>query len=150
MITDKLNMFSGQTGQAVTATAASTDVIDLGPLTHGNTRRDIGAGEPLYLVIAVLVAATAAGAGQQQIGLLDHPVEDGLRPVGDGDLGLQIGQHLGREIGDRDPGVRGPEVHGQHDATARIERKSGGRATPGGVRFTRIHHQTAGEQWFDA
>lgn len=62
MITDKLNMFSGLAGQAVTATAASTDVLDLGPLTHGNTRRDIGAGEPLYLVIAVLVAAAAAGA----------------------------------------------------------------------------------------
>lgn len=62
MITDKLNMFSGLAGQSVTATAASTDVLDLGPLTHGNTRRDIGAGEPLYLVIAVLVAAAAAGA----------------------------------------------------------------------------------------
>ncbi|EPE7209198.1 TPA: hypothetical protein NOS95_002645 [Pseudomonas aeruginosa] len=62
MITDKLNMFSGLTGQAVTASAASTDVVDLGPLTHGNTRRDIGAGEPLYLVVAVLVAAAAAGA----------------------------------------------------------------------------------------
>lgn len=62
MITDKLNMFSGMAGQVVTATAASTDVLDLGPLTHGNTRRDIGAGEPLYLVIAVLASATAAGA----------------------------------------------------------------------------------------
>ncbi|ABY97655.1 hypothetical protein HMH05_25935 [Pseudomonas sp. SbB1] len=62
MITDKLNMFSGLAGQAVTASAASTDVIDLGPLTHGNTRRDIGAGEPLFLVVCVLLAAAAAGA----------------------------------------------------------------------------------------
>lgn len=67
MITDKLNTFSN--GQAVTATAASTDVLDLGPLTHGNTRRDIGAGEPIYLVVATLVAATAAGAATTNIQL---------------------------------------------------------------------------------
>ncbi|QHA83540.1 hypothetical protein E3Z27_18570 [Pseudomonas mediterranea] len=67
MITDKLNTFSN--GQAVTATAASTDVIDLGPLTHGNTRRDIGAGEPIYLVVAALTAATAAGAATTNIQL---------------------------------------------------------------------------------
>ena len=60
MITDKLNTFSA--AQDVTASAASTDVLDLGPLTHGNTRRDIGAGEPIYLVVATLVAAAAAGA----------------------------------------------------------------------------------------
>ncbi len=60
MITDKLNTFSA--AQAVTATAASTDVIDLGPLTHGNTRRDIGAGEPMHFVVTALTTATAAGA----------------------------------------------------------------------------------------
>lgn len=60
MITDKLNTFSA--AQAVTATAASTDVIDLGPLTHGNTRRDIGAGEPLHFVVTALTTATASGA----------------------------------------------------------------------------------------
>lgn len=60
MITDKLNTFSA--AQAVTATAASTDVLDLGPLTHGNTRRDIGAGEPIHLVVSALTTATAAGA----------------------------------------------------------------------------------------
>lgn len=43
MITDKLLMFSE--AQAVTDTAASTDVIDLGPI-DGN-RRDIGVGYPL-------------------------------------------------------------------------------------------------------
>lgn len=43
MITDKLLMFSE--AQAVTNTAASTDVIDLGPI-DGN-RRDIGVGYPL-------------------------------------------------------------------------------------------------------
>ncbi|APC23008.1 hypothetical protein BME99_20795 [Pseudomonas protegens] len=67
MITDKLNTFSE--AQDVTATAASTDVIDLGPLTHGNTRRDIGAGEPIYLVVATLVAAAAAGAATTNIQL---------------------------------------------------------------------------------
>lgn len=67
MITDKLNTFSN--AQLVTASAASTDVIDLGPLTHGNTRRDIGAGEPIYLVVAMLAAATAAGAATTNIQL---------------------------------------------------------------------------------
>ncbi|WP_247842586.1 Bbp16 family capsid cement protein [Pseudomonas sp. MWU12-3103b] len=67
MITDKLNTFAA--AQVVTATAPSTDVIDLGPLTHGNTRRDIGAGEPIYLVVAVLVAAAAAGAATTNIQL---------------------------------------------------------------------------------
>ncbi|MDO9344837.1 MAG: hypothetical protein Q7T99_15265 [Pseudomonas sp.] len=65
MITDKLNIFSD--GQDVTATAASTDVIDLGPLTGGNTRRDIGAGEPIYLVVTMLIAAAAAGAATTTI-----------------------------------------------------------------------------------
>ncbi|NMZ78405.1 Bbp16 family capsid cement protein [Pseudomonas mandelii] len=67
MITDKLNTFSN--AQLVTATAASTDVIDLGPLTRGNTRRDIGAGEPIYLVVAMLAAATAVGAATTNIQL---------------------------------------------------------------------------------
>ncbi len=43
MILDKLLMFSE--AQAVTATAASTDVIDLAPVD--GTRRDIGVGYPL-------------------------------------------------------------------------------------------------------
>lgn len=67
MITDRLNTFSN--AQVVTATAASTDVLDLGPLTHGNTRRDIGAGEPIYLVVAALTAAAAAGAATTNIQL---------------------------------------------------------------------------------
>lgn len=40
MILDYLNMFSQ--AQAVTATAPSTDVIDLGLLYTGNDVRDIG------------------------------------------------------------------------------------------------------------
>lgn len=73
MITDKLNTFS--TAQAVTATAASTDVIDLGPLTHGNTIRDIGAGEPVYLYVSVGAAATAAGAATVTISLQTDTAE---------------------------------------------------------------------------
>lgn len=57
MITDKLLMFSE--AQAVTNTAASTDVIDLGPI-DGN-RRDIGVGYPLEFWVLVNEAATASG-----------------------------------------------------------------------------------------
>ena len=67
MITDKLNTFSS--AQVVTASAPSTDVIDLGPLTHGNTRRDIGAGEPIYLVVVAQASAAAAGAATANIQL---------------------------------------------------------------------------------
>lgn len=54
MMYDKLNTFG--TEQAVTSTAASTDIIDLGAV------RDIGNGEPLELVILVTESATASGA----------------------------------------------------------------------------------------
>jgi len=54
MMYDKLNAFG--TDQAVTATAASTDIVDLG------AARDMGNGEPLELVILVTETVTAAGA----------------------------------------------------------------------------------------
>ena len=54
MMYDKLNAFG--TDQAVTATAASTDIVDLG------AARDMGNGEPLELVILVTQTVTAAGA----------------------------------------------------------------------------------------
>ncbi|RRM92734.1 Bbp16 family capsid cement protein [Escherichia coli] len=57
MITDKLLMFSE--AQAVTNTAASTDVIDLGPID--GKRRDIGVGYPLEFWVLVNEAATASG-----------------------------------------------------------------------------------------
>lgn len=65
MILDKLLMLSE--AQAVTATAASTDVIDLGPI-KGN-RRDIGVGEPLEFWANVNTTATAAGAATVNIQL---------------------------------------------------------------------------------
>lgn len=65
MITDKLLMFSE--ALAVTDTAASTDVIDLGPI-DGN-RRDIGVGYPLEFWALVNEAATASGEATVNIQL---------------------------------------------------------------------------------
>ena len=63
MILDKLQMFSE--AQAVTASAASTDTLDLAPL-KGN-RRDIGIGYPLEFWALVNTTATAAGAATLQL-----------------------------------------------------------------------------------
>lgn len=54
MILDDFNQFSRL--QAITATAASADTIDLGPFggtPTANAFRDIGVGEQLYLVVRV-------------------------------------------------------------------------------------------------
>ena len=54
MILDDFNQFSRL--QAITATAASADTIDLGPLSGtptANLIRNIGVGEEIYLVIRV-------------------------------------------------------------------------------------------------
>lgn len=69
MILDKLLMFSEK--QAVTASAASTDVIDLGPID--GTRRDIGVGYPLEFWATVDTTATAAGAATLNIQLQTSP-----------------------------------------------------------------------------
>lgn len=55
MILDAENEFSD--AQAVTSTAISSNVIDLGPVNH-NTTRDIGTGEEVYLVVITQTAAT--------------------------------------------------------------------------------------------
>ncbi|TNV22119.1 hypothetical protein FH968_04390 [Buttiauxella sp. B2] len=65
MIIDKLLMFSES--QAVTATAASTDVIDLGPIK--GTKRDIGVGNPLEFWTNVNTTAAAAGAATLNVQL---------------------------------------------------------------------------------
>ncbi|ECO5283710.1 hypothetical protein QL374_004904 [Salmonella enterica] len=65
MILDKLLMFSE--AQAVTASAASTDVIDLGPID--DTRRDIGIGYPLEFWVMVNTTATADGAATVNVQL---------------------------------------------------------------------------------
>ncbi|HHK8874970.1 TPA: Bbp16 family capsid cement protein [Escherichia coli] len=69
MILDKLLMFSE--AQAVTASAASTDVIDLGPID--GARRDIGVGYPLEFWATVNTTATAAGAATVNIQLQTSP-----------------------------------------------------------------------------
>lgn len=69
MILDKLLMFSE--AQAVTANAASTDTIDLGPID--GTRRDIGVGYPLEFWANVNTTATAAGAATVNISLQTSP-----------------------------------------------------------------------------
>jgi len=61
---DKNNTFG--TGQAVTATAASTDVID----TDVAGRR-IGDGEPLFVIVSVTEAATSAGSTTVDFALQD-------------------------------------------------------------------------------
>ena len=60
MFIDKQLEFSS--AQAVTASALSTNVLDLGPITKAS-KRNIGAGRPLFVVIRVDTTATAAGAG---------------------------------------------------------------------------------------
>jgi len=70
MILDNLLMVSGAvsaagvlSGQAVTATAVSTNSIDTNPdALGGNQPNDWGRGEPLEINISVLTTATAAGA----------------------------------------------------------------------------------------
>ena len=59
MIIDKFLQVSN--AQAVTASAASTDVIDAGATKNASIGRDIGAGD-MYMVITCSEAATAAGA----------------------------------------------------------------------------------------
>lgn len=65
MITDKLNTFSA--AQVITATAVSTNVIDLGPLSGTNTVRDIGQGEPVQLSVRVGSTALAGGTSIQAV-----------------------------------------------------------------------------------
>ncbi|MFV8981151.1 Bbp16 family capsid cement protein [Serratia fonticola] len=74
MILDYLNMFSQS--QAVTVTAASADVIDLGPLYAGNDVRDIGPGYPIEFLAQVATTATAAGAATVTISLQTSKTSD--------------------------------------------------------------------------
>jgi hypothetical protein len=61
MYIDRHNLFGRD--QAVTASAASTDYIDLG------SARDIGNGTPLEILVLCTEAATASGAATVQVAL---------------------------------------------------------------------------------
>ena len=66
MILDNQTLLSNQ--QAITATAASTNVIDLGPIGNGIVR-DIGNGKPIPILVQVTEAFTAAGAATLTVAL---------------------------------------------------------------------------------
>lgn len=78
MYLDKQAEFSD--AQAVTASAISTNVVDLFAGTASgavnNTLRDIGTGEDVYLVVSVDVAATAAGAATVTVTLESDSTAD--------------------------------------------------------------------------
>ena len=59
--------------QAITASAISSNVADLGPVTD-NVLRDIGTGEEAYLVFSVDTTFTAAGAATLTAALVSDSV----------------------------------------------------------------------------
>lgn len=64
MIFDQQTLLSD--AQAVTATAVSTNVIDLGPIATG-LKRDIGKGKQIPLLIQVVEDFAAAGAATMHV-----------------------------------------------------------------------------------
>lgn len=115
MILDAQNLLSGMysaagvlTGQAVTATAVSTNTFDTNPLTlGGNQPNDYGRGEPLEIAISTLVAAAAAGAATVNFELIQADdaalsvnvetlVQTGSIPIARLTLGALVPLHLDR------------------------------------------------------
>ena len=66
MILDNQTLLSNQ--QAITATAVSTNVIDLGPINTGIVR-DIGKGKPIPFLVQVTEDFAAAGAATLTVAL---------------------------------------------------------------------------------
>jgi Tfp pilus assembly protein FimT len=60
MILDTQEVFSD--AQAVTATAISSNVLDLNPVAGPNAIQDVGNGEPTWLVVSTQTAATDSGS----------------------------------------------------------------------------------------
>lgn len=77
MIFDETTLLSDQ--QAITASAASTNVIDLAPIATGTTR-DIGKGKPIPLLVQVTEDFTADGAGTLTVALQVDSVENFASP----------------------------------------------------------------------
>lgn len=73
MMTDALLQLSS--AQAVTASAVSTNTLDL------SVARDIGAGEDLYVIFTVPVAATAAGAATVEFQIITSAAADLSSPT---------------------------------------------------------------------
>ena len=72
------------------------------------------------------------------------------RALRDRDVLARLGQHVARQVGDRDARVRGAEVGGQHDARVAVERERPRRAAA--ARRARLggHDEPAREQRVDA
>jgi len=60
MLIDNALLFSDS--QAITATAASTNIIDTAPLFSGNTGRRVGDGKRMFIWVMVEVAFTDSGS----------------------------------------------------------------------------------------
>lgn len=91
MMTDALLQLS--TAQAVTASAVSSNTIDL------SVNRDVGAGEDLYAIFTVDEAATAAGAATVEFQVITSGSADLSSPTVLGSTGalakteLTLGRH---------------------------------------------------------
>lgn len=87
MILDKELMFADK--QAVTASAAAANIIDLGPLIGGsgiNLVRDIGAGEPLWIFMSAGAQAVAPAGASVTIALDTSDTEAMGSPIALGNV----------------------------------------------------------------
>ena len=78
-----------------------------------------------------------------------QPREDDVGALGDGDVLGVLGQHPAGQVGDRDPGVGGSDVAGQHHPDVAVEgQHRRGSPSRGGAVAAR-HEQAVGEQRVD-
>ena len=91
----------------------------------------------------------AAGLGHEVDEGVLEPVEDGVGPVGDGDVPPGLAEHLAGEVGHRDARVGGAEIAAQHHAGVAVERQAGRRPPTGGAAVAARDQQLAGQQGVD-